>query len=51
MRDTYYEFASLRVPRVPTSSPESPMKEVLNDINRWQSENEAIALATVIETW
>lgn len=27
------------------------MKEVLNDINRWQSENEAIALATVIETW
>ena len=27
------------------------MKEVINDINRWQSENEAIALATVIETW
>lgn len=27
------------------------MKEVLNDINRWQSENESIALATVIETW
>lgn len=27
------------------------MKEVLNDINRWQSEDEAIALATVIDTW
>lgn len=27
------------------------MKEVLADIDRWQEENEAVALATVIETW
>lgn len=27
------------------------MKEVIDDINRWQAENQAIALATVVQTW
>lgn len=27
------------------------MKEVINDINRWQAENQQIALATVVQTW
>ncbi|MCA9917893.1 MAG: XdhC family protein [Anaerolineales bacterium] len=27
------------------------MKEVIDDINRWQAENQSIALATVVQTW
>ncbi|WP_420645408.1 XdhC family protein [Candidatus Leptofilum sp.] len=27
------------------------MKEVINEINRWQVDNEAVALATVVQTW
>lgn len=27
------------------------MKEVIDDINRWQAENQPVALATVVQTW
>ena len=27
------------------------MKEVMDDINRWQAENQPVALATVVQTW
>ena len=27
------------------------MKEVIEDINRWQNEKQTVALATVVQTW